>query len=211
MVIRGWNQPPFRILYVSIVDVYKHQWNVAQAVACLRKEGLPVVLELVGPAYRPALRRLETARRRLDPTEAFIRYRGPADHEQLPEVYRQAELCVFASTCENLPNILLESMASGVPIACSKYGVMPEVLGDGGVYFDPENPEDIAQAIGGLIASPELRAEKARMAFERAQQYSWRRCADETFAFLARIARTAQRTGVGARYRNEKTHAKMVW
>jgi hypothetical protein len=39
-----------------------------------------------------------------------------------------------------------------------------------------------------LVESPELRAEKAQMAFERAQRYSWQGCPDETFAFLARIA-----------------------
>lgn len=50
---------PFRILYVSIIDVYKHQWHVAEAIAKLRSGGLPVVLDLVGPAYPPALARLK--------------------------------------------------------------------------------------------------------------------------------------------------------
>ena len=40
--------------YTSIVDVYKHQWNVAEAVLRLRREGMPVTLDLVGPAYPPA-------------------------------------------------------------------------------------------------------------------------------------------------------------
>ena len=38
--------------------MYKHQWHVADAIAQLRKSGLPVVLDLVGPAYAPALERL---------------------------------------------------------------------------------------------------------------------------------------------------------
>ncbi|MDH7599861.1 MAG: C1 family peptidase, partial [Sedimentisphaerales bacterium] len=56
-----------RIVYVSIVDVYKHQWHVAEAVVRLRREGLPVELEVTGPAYPPALRRLEATMRRHDP------------------------------------------------------------------------------------------------------------------------------------------------
>jgi len=44
-------------------------------------------------------------------------------------------------------NILVEAMASGLPIACSNRGPMPEVLGDAGVYFDPEDPHDIARAL----------------------------------------------------------------
>lgn len=195
-VTRGSDGPSFRIVYVSIVNLYKHQWHVATAVARLRRDELPVELELVGPAYPPALRRLETSMLRLDPTGAFLRYRGFVPHDELPMVYKQADLGIFASSCENLPNILLESMAAGLPIACSNRGPMPEVLGEAGMYFDPEDPDDIVRALRELIASPELRAEKAQMAFERAQRYSWRRCADETFAFLARVANGARSRSV---------------
>jgi glycosyltransferase involved in cell wall biosynthesis len=89
-----------------------------------------------------------------------------------------------------MPNILLEGMASGLPIACSDRGPMPEVLGDAGVYFDPEDPNDIARALRELIDSRELRSKLAKASFERAQGYSWLRCADQTFRFLADIALT---------------------
>jgi len=79
-------------------------------------------------------------------------------------------------------------MAAGLPIACSDRGPMPEILGDGGVYFDPENAESISDAILALTTSVELRERTARTAQARARQYSWVRCADETFGFLGRIA-----------------------
>lgn len=186
---------PFRMLYVSIIDMYKHQWVVAEAVALLRQAGLPVRMDLVGPAYPPALRRLRRTQDRIDPTGEFVRYSGPVPHPELHVRYAEADLCVFASSCENMPNILLEGMASGLPIACSNRGPMPEMLGDAGVYFDPENPRDIARALRELIDSPELRTEKARASFERAKTYSWERCARETFGFLAGIAGAA---GVGS-------------
>jgi glycosyltransferase involved in cell wall biosynthesis len=66
---------------------------------------------------------------------------------------------------------------------------MPEVLGNAGLYFDPENPEEIMQAIQKFIFSPKLREEKAKASVERGGQYSWERCADETFLFIAQIAR----------------------
>jgi glycosyltransferase involved in cell wall biosynthesis len=179
---------PFRLIYVSIVDTYKHQWYVAEAVAKLRKEGLPVMLDLIGEAYRPALRRLRRALRRVDPAGRIVRYVGEVRHEELPAYYGAAALCVFASSCENLPNILLEAMASGLPIACSKRGPMPEILGSAGVYFDPEDAASIAGAIRELAENPELRDGKALGAYERAHQYSWKRCAEETFEFLAEVA-----------------------
>jgi glycosyltransferase involved in cell wall biosynthesis len=179
---------PFRVLYVSIVDVYKHQWHVAEAIAKLRANGVPVALDLVGPAYHPALRRLRAAIERIDSAEEFISYSGPVPHVDLPARYRAADACVFASSCENMPNILLEGMTSGLPIACSNRGPMPEVLGDAGVYFDPENPDDIARAIGTLIDAPELRVRLAKLSAKRAQNFSWQRCARETFTFLEGIA-----------------------
>jgi glycosyltransferase involved in cell wall biosynthesis len=180
---------PFRILYVSIVDLYKHQWHVAEAVAQLWADGLPLLLELVGPSNPPALARLKKTLERVDSAAECVRYLGRVPYGELHSRYAEADLCVFASSCENMPNILLEKMASGLPIACSNRGPMTEVLGDAGVYFDPESPNDIARALRELIESPVLRTKLARASFERAHRYSWRRCADETFGFLAEIAR----------------------
>jgi glycosyltransferase involved in cell wall biosynthesis len=183
---------PFRIVYVSIVDLYKHQWHVAEAVAALRRAGLPVSVELVGPAYPPALRRLERKLAEVDPLRAFTRVAGPLPYASLPDLWRRAELCVFASSCENQPNILLEAMAAGLPVASSDRGPMPEVLGEAGVYFDPERPETIAGAIERLARAPAERAMLAARAHERAARASWARCAEETFSFLAEIDRGTQ-------------------
>ena len=181
---------PYRILYVSGIEMYKHQWHVAEAIAQLRKKGFPVVLQLAGPSYPPALARLKETLSRIDSKGAFVRYSGNTSKSQLKELYNKADLNVFASSCENMPNILLEAMASGLPIACSSHGPMPEVLKDAGLYFDPENPVDIAATIQKMIESPELRSKLAGDSFRYSKTFSWQRCADETFSFLAAIART---------------------
>jgi glycosyltransferase involved in cell wall biosynthesis len=180
---------PFRVLYVSTVNLYKHQWHVVEAIAQLRAAGSPVALDLVGPAYQAGLQKLTNKLNSLDTSSDFVQYRGVVSYDVLHHLYQQADLKVFASSCENMPIILMEAMAAGLPIACSKSGPMPEVLGDAGVYFDPESPQEIANAIEALIRSPQIRARNAAMGFERAQQYSWERCAGETFAFLAECAR----------------------
>lgn len=180
---------PLRLLYVSIIDVYKHQWHVSEAVAKLRSEGIPVVLDLVGPSFAPAMARLRKTMDRVDPDGEFIRYRGAVPHDELHRLYSAADIGVFASSCENMPNILLEGMASGLPIACSNRGPMPEILGDAGVYFDPEQPVEIAAAIRRLVESPDLRASTAQAAYARAKGFEWRRCAIETFTFIARASK----------------------
>src|SRR5262249_20636620 len=71
-----------RVLYVSIVNRYKHQWHVAEAVAALRAEGVPVSLELVGPAEPASLERLNRTLASLDPRREHIRYVGPCKFDE---------------------------------------------------------------------------------------------------------------------------------
>jgi len=179
---------PYRVLYVSIIDQYKHQWHVVEAVSDLRKQGLPVVLDLVGPAYPPALQRLNAAIAREGADHHWVHYHGAIPFDDLHHQYAEADIGLFASSCENMPNILLETMAAGLPIACSRKGPMPDILGDAGLYFDPEKPAEIAAALRELIFSSELRSKMAQGGYDRALAFSWKRCADETFGFLTEIA-----------------------
>jgi glycosyltransferase involved in cell wall biosynthesis len=178
---------PYRILYVSIIDLYKHQWHVVEAVAILRKEGLPVVLDLVGPAYMPALKRLNEIIDRLDPEKSWVCYHGSIPYPNLHTMYADADLGIWASTCETFGLILLEAMSSGLPMACSNKQPMPEVVGSAAIYFDPESPSDIAHALRQLIQSRNLRTELSQQGYQRAKLYSWQQCANETFEFLVSI------------------------
>jgi len=179
---------PFRLVYVSVINFYKHQWNVALAISKLRRQGLPVVLDLIGPAYAPALKKLQKVLAKIDPNSEYIQYKGSVPHNKLKSHYHKADAFIFASSCENMPNILLEAMASGLPIASSNRGPMPEILKDGGVYFDPEDPDSIAESLERLVVSPSVRTQKALLAHKYSKQFSWPRCADETFAFLKKVA-----------------------
>lgn len=176
-------KPPGKLLYVSIVDVYKHQRRVVEALKLLANRGFPLLLELAGGDYVPAARRLDKAIRQTGQHER-VHLLGRVAYEHLPDTYHQTDLFVFASSCENLPNILLEAMASGLPIACSDRGPMPEVAQDGAVYFDPENPVRIADAVEKLIRDPDLRLRCARRAFDLASAYSWDLCARRTAVFF---------------------------
>ena len=179
---------PYRLLYVSGIEPYKHQWQLIEAVHFLRKQDIPVRLDLVGPAFPYALMRLNTAIEEFDPDNNWVSYLGAIPYEELHNLYAQADLGVFASSCENMPIILLEKMSSGLPIACSNRGPMSEILGDAGLYFDPENPLEIMQTLRQFINSPELRSEMASHSAARCKQYSWSRCADQTFKFFTKVS-----------------------
>lgn len=181
---------PYKILYVSIIDQYKHQWHVVDAISRLRNAtGWNLELELVGPVYIPSLRRLQKSIQEHDPDRKWVKFHGSIPFEKLHTIYQQADLGLFASSCENMPNILLETMASGLPVASSNRGPMPEILGDAGLYFDPEDPGDIASVVEKLITSPQLRTTLSHASFDVSKKFTWDRCADETFSFLADVHR----------------------
>lgn len=179
---------PFRVLYVSIIDMYKHQWYVVEAIGKLRrKHGWPLVLDLIGPAYQPAMALFQKALRIWDPQEEWVKYHGALPYSELHQIYQSVDLGLFASSCENMPNILLETMAAGLPIASSDRGPMPEILGDAGLYFNPEKPDEIVQTLELLILSTNLRTELASRSYTASELFTWDKCANETFRFLANV------------------------
>jgi glycosyltransferase involved in cell wall biosynthesis len=175
---------PIRCLYISNVAPYKYQWVVIKAISLLRERGYNLILSLIGGGEGPAQQLLQDELDVLDPGEEFVEQIAFLPQKDLPSHLVKADLFLFASGCENMPNTLLEAMAVGLPIACSNRGPMPEVLADGGVYFDPTDANSIDLAIEQIIQNPELRLSIARKAKLISQQYSWKRCADETFEFV---------------------------
>jgi glycosyltransferase involved in cell wall biosynthesis len=93
-------------------------------------------LILAGPVTSDvALARLQSAMRRFDPAGSFVEYLGEVPHADMPSLYASADMAVFASTCENLPMIVLEKMAMGLPISCSEYPAMWALLGENAACY----------------------------------------------------------------------------
>ncbi|RDY59830.1 glycosyltransferase [Flagellimonas nanhaiensis] len=178
-------EKPFRMLYVSTVHVYKHQWNVVRAINVLRHKGLPVCLDLIGGViFEPAGKRLKSTIQQVDPEGNFIQYHGHVDYDMIQNIYSMADGIVFASTCENMPNILLESMASGLPIACSSTLPMPEFLKNNGFYFDPHNVDSTVNAIECMLVNKSQREKMIKENIEEAKKYSWNKTSKDTFLNL---------------------------
>ena len=181
-------QNPYCLLYVSTVHVYKHQWNVVKAIGMLREKGYPVKLDLVGGViFEPAGRKLQMTIQRIDPNHEFIYYHGNVPYEEIDNFYKSSDGIIFASTCENMPNILIESMASGIPIACSNKQPMPEFLKENGFYFDSKRVDSIVETLITFINSPIKRKINALNALNESSGYSWEDTSIKTFKFLKEI------------------------
>ncbi len=190
---------PVRCLYVSNAMLYKNQWHVIRAIGKLRAEGRNVTLLLVGGGVGIAQRMVEETMAEVDPQGAFVTQLPFAKHGDIPGFLSEADIFLFASSCENLPITLLEGMAAGLPIASSDRGPMPEVLTDAGVYFNPQDEDSIATAVRHLIDEPDTALYSARRSRELAATYSWERCARSTWTVLHDAALSARSVRPGKR------------
>ena len=174
-----------RCIYVSNIDFYKHQSNVVKALSRFKENEVELVLA-GGPGNgAPAL----IEKKKLDKAIAelsvnFVTLLGHVKHNEIPALYRNCDIIIFASSCENMPNTLVEGMASGLPIASSNLGPMPEILKDAGNYFDPNNIESIYQAVKPLVESKSLRDSLSSKSYELSKQFSWEKCSDKTFDYI---------------------------
>lgn len=176
------------MLYVSRFDVYKHHYEVVSAYASLAPEVRAACrLVLVGEsdtACGDAVRALVAARG----LGERVHIMGAVPYQLLPAVYRNARLILFASSCENCPNILLEALGAGRPVLSSSVMPMPEFGADAVAYFDPRNAQEIAARISEVIGDP-LRADQlARRAARRNADYDWALTARRTWHSISALA-----------------------
>ena len=109
----------FKILCVSTIKKYKHQWNLIDAVGLLRNERIPLELHLVGGGDPQALRWMREAIKRNDLKREFIFVHGSLSYEETVEWYSKVDMFVFPPNHEKLRVCLLKSIKADLPISCS--------------------------------------------------------------------------------------------
>jgi glycosyltransferase involved in cell wall biosynthesis len=174
-------------LYISTLDHYKAQIEVVKAFALLRKRrNTPQKLVLVGPEYREYGERVrDTIKALLLQNEVVLKPAIP--YSDMPALCQGALINLFASECENCPNILIEALAAARPILCSQVQPMPEIAGDAAEYFDPRSPEDLAAKWAALLADPARMDSLARRAELRSRMFDWPDAARRTWFALAAL------------------------
>jgi len=118
---------------------------------------------------------------------------GYVDDETLANLYSGASAFVYPSIYEGFGLPILEAMACGCPVICSKAASMPEVAGDSAIQIDPANPDDLAAAIDRIMSDAELRRRLIEKGFSRTGQFSWRKTAVSTSAVFEKIISEAPR------------------
>lgn len=122
------------------------------------------------------------------PCAKDIEVLGYVNREKTVELYRGADVLVLPSLHEGFGLPVVEAMALGTPVICSRAASIPEVGGDAAEYFDPLSAEDLASTLGRVLGSSNLRAEMTRKGLDRAKQFSWDECARRYYEVYRSVA-----------------------
>lgn len=107
--------------------------------------------------------------------------------ENFPLLYAGADACIFPSVNEGVGLPVLEAMATGVPVACSRACALPEAGGDAALYFNSDNVEEIALAMEKIVTDTALREKMIADGLAHAKQFSWEKTVRETVELMRKI------------------------
>jgi len=172
------------LAFVGLRGGYKNFAGLLRAYAAstLLKSSFRIVCFGGGPWTKPELRLIEELR---IPRERVVRIDG--DDDRLAALYRHAEAFIYPSLYEGFGMPLLEAMACGCPVICSRASAFPEVCGDAAAYFDPGDSESIRSVLERTLMSRESLISLAARGRERINRFSWDQCAAATAAVYEAI------------------------
>ena len=112
---------------------------------------------------------------------------GYVAEQELPSLYRHADLFCYPSLYEGFGIPVLEAMQSGTAVLTSSVSSMPEVGGDAVRYADPRDVDDIRRGLSELIDDPELRGRCAAAGIVQATLFDWTATARSVLTVLERL------------------------
>lgn len=124
-------------------------------------------LLLAGHADPAALQQIQSLASQKLPGR--VKINTEISHAQMPALYQSANVFVHAATREPFGIVLIEAMASGLPVIAQNYPVTAWILGNGGQIIDMTKPGELAAAIDSLATNENLRAQLAADALARAR------------------------------------------
>lgn len=157
------------LLYAGRLAAEKNIGVLLEAFTMVRSAYSDVTLVLAGDGpLAPALARQQPA---------GVVLAGQLASEELAQLYASSDLFVFPSTTETFGNVVLEAMASGLPVVAPLAGGISENLQPGvnGLACPPDDPQALADKVLGLLADPGERQRLGQAARRYAEGRSWDR------------------------------------
>ncbi len=161
---------PFTFLHVSCLLPLKNVAGILRAAASLRRQRQDFRLVIIGDGPdKPSLEKLTLE---LCPGEdGWISFYGRQDEAGVARTMRQASCLVLFSDYENLPCVVCEALASGLPVIATRVGGLPEQVGEGmGILVEPRDEAGLKQAMADILGG-KLRLDRAAIRRRAVERY----------------------------------------
>jgi 1,2-diacylglycerol 3-alpha-glucosyltransferase len=168
---------PLSITYAGRLGPEKNIDILLHALALLRDQDIAAELSIAGHgSHEPILRRLVVALR----IDKQVKFLGTLPQDDLARLLRTSDTFAIMSTSETQSMVMLQAMASGVPVVAADSRALPEfVTPANGVLVDPHDPVRLARVLEDLLASPTRRHEMGAAGRLTAERHSVETVTDE--------------------------------
>jgi glycosyltransferase involved in cell wall biosynthesis len=185
-MLAAYQLPEQYILFVGTIEPRKNIPGLLKAYALLRQKhaGVPplVLGGQRGWNATESLAAIETLHLR----EAVIWFQD-VPVAVLPALYNRALFLVLPSFTEGFGMPAVEAMACGTPVVVAQRGSLPEVVGNCGVYIEPEDIESIAEGMWHLLTDTALVEQLRRDGLARAKTFTWKQTAEIALQVYRRV------------------------
>ncbi len=184
------------LIYTGIFKPRKNHAGLLCAFQNLLRRGVAAQLVLAGPLNEGEAE-LRTLADGLGIAERVI-FTGFVSDADLPALYSGARVYACPSLYEGFGFTVLEAMACGVPVVCTKETSLPEVAGDAALYADSRNPEEFGAALYRAFSDGELRAALVERGRKNVRRFRWETTAAQVLAVYDRALGGSVRQPVAA-------------
>jgi glycosyltransferase involved in cell wall biosynthesis len=164
--------PPFHVLVARNLEPLYDNGSALRALAVLRRKVPDACMTIAGTG--PDLPMLKELAHDLGLVDA-VRFAGRLERDAMATLYQSAHVLLNTSLVDNMPNSLLEAMASGVPIVSTRVGGVPYIVRDGetALLVGPRDVDAMAAALARLAQEPHVALALRERGLLEVQQYTW--------------------------------------
>ncbi len=183
-----------RLLFVSLYNYYRNFETLLGAMPLLKRKLQPRAIVLLLTCNLAA--KTNSSGYRSENAAALVQQLGlgsevvelgAVPYRMLHHLYRAANIYVTPAYAESFAHPLVEAMASGLPIVASDLAVHREVCGDAASYFNRFSPQEFADRVLELVASPQTASEMSERGRQRAAVFSWKKHVEQIIALAEQL------------------------
>lgn len=177
--------PEDYVLFTGAMNPRKNITRVIDSFVKFKQESaLPHELVLVGPSNKSTFKNFDA---NVD-SRSDIHVTGFLSKPKLKYVYSEASAFVYPSLYEGFGLPPVEAMASGTPVVVSKTTSIPEVVGEAGIFVDPNDTDSIVDGLYRVLSDEQKRRELINSGKKRAEKYTWQSAVEKTKDILEDVA-----------------------